>query len=99
MNVLLIGGTGVIGKSLTEELLISKNFKVFITTRNSELKSLSNVKYIVGNSLNEVFIKKIIDSHDFDVIVDFMVYPTSLFSRLISYFLSNCRHYIFLSSY
>ena len=99
MNVLLIGGTGVIGKSLTEELLISKNFKVFITTRNSELKSLSNVKYIIGNSLNEVFIKKIIDSHDFDVIVDFMVYPTSLFSRLISYFLTNCRHYIFLSSY
>lgn len=99
INILLIGGTGVIGKSLTEELLLSKNFSVFITTRNTNLSSSSEITYIYGDSLDEFFIKNIIDSHDFDVIVDFMVYPTSLFSKLVSYFLNNCMHYIFLSSY
>jgi nucleoside-diphosphate-sugar epimerase len=98
MNVLLIGGTGVIGNSLTERL-VGKNINVYVTTRNRSLQSFDNVTFLHGDSLNTNFIKEVTSALSFDVIIDFMVYRTQLFKSLIDIYLGSCKHYIFLSSY
>lgn len=97
-NILLIGGTGVIGNSLTQQLITSNN-KIYITTRNKSLESYGNITFLHGDSLSEKFIVNIIQSLDFDVIIDFMVYATKSFKKIIKIYLDNCNHYIFLSSY
>jgi nucleoside-diphosphate-sugar epimerase len=97
-NILLIGGTGVIGNSLTQQLITSNN-NIYITTRNKSLESYGNVTFLQGDSLCVKFIVNTIKSVNFDVIIDFMVYATESFEKIIGTFLDNCSHYIFLSSY
>lgn len=97
-NILLIGGTGVIGNSLTQQLL-NTNFNIYITTRNETLESYDNIIYLHGNSLDKRFIADVVKSVKYDVIIDFMVYATNSFKCIIDLYLDSCKHYIFLSSY
>lgn len=98
-NILLIGGTGVIGCALQQVLIHSNDYTVHITSRNKSHKDFNNIKFHIGDSLCFNFIKGVIKSENFDAIVDFMVYSTNHFKKSIDFYLNNCGHYIFLSSY
>ncbi len=96
MKILLFGGTGAIGSELAK-ILDGNNDEIFITTR-SEKKNTGNIKYIVGNSLENNFIKSVLKDR-FDCIVDFMTYENlELFESRLSILLDNTDNYIFLSS-
>ena len=96
MNILVLGGTGAMGRNLTE-LLRGSQHSVFVTSR-SERQSVQNITYIKCNAKQREEISPVLASHHWDVIVDFMVYGTKIFRSCIEELLSSCNQYFFFSS-
>lgn len=94
MKVLILGGTGAIGKPLAKRL-VELNNCVFVTSRKH--RKDDNVQYICGNAKDNSFIKKILED-EYDVIIDFMVYSTTEFKSRIEMLLDKTKQYIFISS-
>ncbi|TEB11948.1 hypothetical protein Pmgp_01315 [Pelotomaculum propionicicum] len=61
MNVLIFGGTGFIGRNLTEELLAS-GYQVFVVTRNRQrtANSLGSKVKVIEWDNNFIFWKKLL---------------------------------------
>lgn len=96
-KILLLGGTGAMGKYLAE-LLHKEGKDVFVTSRSYH-NSAERLHYIKGNAHDVVFLKKIIEGNGgFDCIVDFMVYSTGEFSHRCDLLLSNTKQYIYIST-
>jgi nucleoside-diphosphate-sugar epimerase len=93
--VLVLGGTGAMGNELVA-CLANDGFDVFVTTRETRPQS-PNCKFVVGNALQDEFLDEVLN-REWDVIVDFMVYRTSVFQKRIERLLSAARQYIFVSS-
>lgn len=96
MRVLVMGGTGAIGKPLIEHL-IQNGHEVTITSRNSRAAH-ENVRLIQGDSHDMAFVKRILSENHFEAIVDFMSYSTQEFTERYNFFLENTEQYFFLSS-
>ncbi|PMG54116.1 hypothetical protein BCU88_20435 [Vibrio splendidus] len=96
-KVLLLGGTGVIGKNLTK-ILLESGSTVYITSRK-KTESTSNCYYIEGNAQDESFVRKVLNTYKIDAIVDFMIYNTNNFSNRLDLLLEKKVHYIYLSTY
>ncbi len=94
-KVLVLGGTGAIGKHLVN-LLATDGFEVAVTSRKVR-PLIKNVRYIEGNAQDLRFLEKVLDE-TWDVIVDFMSYGTSLFQGRFDLLLSSTQQYVFLSS-
>ena len=96
MKILLLGGTGAIGKYLTE-LLVDKGHDLYVTSRKEH--SSKEIHYIKGNAHDIEFIKGVFDSNgSFDCIVDFMSYQTKEFSVRSKLLINSCRQYVFIST-
>ncbi|QHA01665.1 TIGR01777 family oxidoreductase [Dehalobacter restrictus] len=71
MNVLIIGGTGFLGRNLTKELM-SSGYKVSVITRNRQFtadKVESNVDLIEWDNISPL--SSIYDFKEFDVVINF----------------------------
>lgn len=95
-NILVLGGTGAIGRHLVQ-LLAERGDKVSITTRVSR-QSSANIKYIKGDAKDDNFLDPILATSKWDAIVDFMVYSTPVFEQRMPKLLVAANQYIFLSS-
>ena len=96
MKVLILGGTGAMGVSLSQ-ILTEKGNEAFVTTR-SDKDSKGNIHYLKGNAHDESFVFEILKG-EYDAIVDFMHYDILEFTKERATFLLNAtKHYIFLSS-
>lgn len=93
MKVLILGGTGAIGKYLVE-LMASEN-TVFVTSRHKH-ENYGNIKYICGNAHDICFISKAC-SEKWDAIVDFMSYKTEEFLKLELIYFSEQPNSMFIS--
>lgn len=78
--------------------LIRKGFQVDITSRKHRPNPGVNVRYITGDAHDDAFLKALL-AHEYDVIIDFMVYSTDEFKVRYKKLLQNTKHYIFLSTY
>lgn len=85
------------GVYLVPELL-KQGYRVDITTRSAGYRSGVNVRYIQGNACDTDFLVQVLASN-YDAVVDFMVYPTTEFSKRIDILLESTSQYIFLSTY
>lgn len=94
MKVLILGGTGAIGKYLVE-LMASEN-TVFVTSRRQH-ENHGNIKYICGNAHDISFISKVC-SEKWDAIVDFMSYKTEEFKARVDILLRATKQYVYISS-
>ena len=94
-KILVLGGTGAMGRHLVE-LLADRGDKVTVTTRSSR-KSTSNIEYIQGNARDESFLYPLLD-RQWDAVIDFMIYTTPTFKQRIDKLLASTAQYIFLSS-
>jgi len=95
MKILVLGGTGAMGKHLVN-LLAERGDKVTVTTRTL-CTNVTNIKYIQGNARDKEFLYSLLDQ-PWDAIVDFMVYTTTDFSHRIEKLLVATNQYMFLSS-
>ncbi|MDY5940975.1 MAG: NAD-dependent epimerase/dehydratase family protein [Eubacteriales bacterium] len=96
-TVLVPGGTGAMGVYLVPELL-KLGYKVDVVSLDDCNSDNPDLRYFKANfkkpSVREEFLK-----NRYDAIVDFMVYTTQGFRDVHRELLSNCGHYIYLSSY
>lgn len=97
MNVLLLGGTGAIGKMLVDMLAERKDTKVYVTSRKKRHSS-NEVTYIYGNALDDFFLLKTLDERRYDCVIDFMVYRVEQFEKRINLILPKVEQYIFIST-
>jgi nucleoside-diphosphate-sugar epimerase len=94
-NILVLGGTGAMGKHLVN-LLVERGDGVCVTTR-SPRESSGNLEYIQGNAKDDKFLAPLLN-RKWDAIVDFMVYATRDFQQSAPKLLAATDQYIFLSS-
>lgn len=94
-KVLILGGTGAMGKSLVE-LLDEKEVEIYVTSRKAHKSD--RVKYLCGNAHEMSFMSSILDLEEWDSIVDFMNYSMSEFEAVLDTVLPKTKQYIFISS-
>lgn len=95
MQVLILGGTGAMGRHLVR-LLNGKATKIFVTTRTRRLDS-ERVIYLHGNARDMGFLNEILKT-SWDVIIDFMSYGTAEFESRRNLLLEATTQYVFISS-
>lgn len=95
MNVLVLGGTGAMGKHLVDYIANDSN-RVVVTSRTQKGFN-GNIEYKTGDAKETYFIDGLLTQY-WDVIIDFMVYKTDEFQARYHKFLSSTDHYIYLSS-
>ncbi len=96
MKILILGGTGAMGKPLVQ-ILAQQGHEVYITTRKERKDENANIKYFKGDAHDVDFLQKCL-CEEYDAIVDFMIYPTESFPVYSEMFLANTKQYIFISS-
>ncbi len=94
-NVLILGGTGAIGRHLVQ-LLAKQGERVSVTTRSTRQASAS-IEYIKGDAQDDSFFDALL-ARKWDIIIDFMVYATPAFERRAPKLLAVTKQYVFLSS-
>lgn len=97
MEILVLGGTGAMGRSLLNILGKTEN-AVTVTSRSKREDIEKNIHYEQGNAKNIEFLKKLLIKKQWDVIVDFMIYSTEEFAERYEVFLNHTLQYIFISS-
>lgn len=99
MRVLVLGGTGAMGKALVN-LLLQYGHQVTVTSRssnNGKTQFGNKLTFLKGDAHDENFLSGALSVH-WDVIVDFMVYSTGEFKNRLSMLLNATNQYFFLSS-
>lgn len=95
-KVLVLGGTGAMGRYLVPELL-AFGYPVDVVSLDDMSSDNPMLHYIKGNTKENGFLEEIIKKQ-YDGIVDFMTYSAEDFQKVYKLFLENTGHYIFLSS-
>lgn len=95
MKILVLGGTGAMGRHLVT-VLAESGGEIFVTTRRCH-ESAGNITYLQGDAHDGAFMEKLLAGH-WDAIVDFMVYSTPEFKESMPRLLDSAGQYVFLSS-
>lgn len=94
MRILILGGTGAMGKPLVS--ILSQSDDVYVTSRVSR-QSIGNIHYIQGNARDLCFLRELLSGCYYDVIVDFMVWEDD-FKDALPILLTGTSQYVFISS-
>ena len=86
-KVLLIGGTGAMGTYLAPEL-VKRNCLVDVVSLDDVSSDNENLRYFKANAHDDNVRKKLLEN-GYDVIVDFLIYPTDEFKRVHTEMLSK----------
>ncbi len=97
-KVLVLGGTGVMGSYLVEELL-GMGYSVDAGCSHPLISSRKQLNYVVGDFVDFHTIRSLLKEKHYDAIVDFMTYNTAQFAERYELLFSSTDHFIFLSSY
>lgn len=97
-KVLVIGGTGAIGRYTTQALL-EEGYQVDVLSLDNWVSTNPNLRYMVGPGKDVRHLRQLLTEEKYDGIVDYMIYTTAEFAERFELFLENTGHYIFLSSY
>lgn len=93
MKVLILGGTGAMGRPLVKYLSENKENKVYVISRRAQFSYESNVCYIQGNAFDNAFFHEIIRK-GYDVIIDFMIWNPKILKQRLKLIFDNCHQYI-----
>jgi nucleoside-diphosphate-sugar epimerase len=96
MKVLFIGGTGLLSSAVLKRS-IEKGFLNSIVNRGNKLPP-QGVELIKVDIRNVDFVKKLLKSRYFDVVIDFISYNEEQIKNNLLIFSNKCEQYIFISS-
>lgn len=95
-NILVLGGTGAIGRALIDLISSNPDISCVVTSRRKQCRN-GRVIYVQGNAHNKEFLTSLLEKK-WNAIVDFMSYTTEELKDRIELMLSATEQYIFLSS-
>ena len=96
MKALFIGGTGNISSSVSQ-LAIEKGIDLYHLNRGNR-PSIAGVKEFIADSRNLEQIRKALANHNWDVVVNWIVFAPEDVSRDFELFNGKVGQYIFISS-
>jgi len=96
MKVLFIGGTGNISTSVSE-LLIEKGVDLYHLNRGMR-QPIQGVAHLKADITDMTGVKKVLDGHHWDVVVNWIAYEPADVQRDIALFEHTADQYIFISS-
>lgn len=97
MKVLFIGGTGLISVEVSK-LAIKRGIDLYLLNRGQRNITIDGAKSLVADISNVSQVKKVLEGHHFDCIVNWIVFHPEQIKRDIELFRDKCKHYIFISS-
>ena len=99
MKVLFIGGTGVLS-SACSELAISRGLDLYHLNRglSANIRNVLGAETIIADIRNVAETAKVLENHEFDVVVDFIAYEPEHILNDIELFSGKTKQYIFISS-
>lgn len=97
-DILILGGTGVMGKYLVDILSKKSCYLIYVTTRENRTCTYKDVNYVIGNAMNLDFLDELLRSRRWSAIIDFMRYTPEQFKHRHRLLLDNTNQYVFLSS-
>ena len=98
MKALLIGGTGTISSAVVE-LLVEKNWEVYVLNRGTGRKKLPDtVKQITVNIDDEAAVNEKLNGLHFDSVCEFIGFVPAQLERDYRLFKGKTEQYIFISS-
>lgn len=99
MNILIIGGTGVISTAVTKEAL-SRGYSITMINRGHNLKVIpkGDVKVIISDKKNYKYLEKKLGNIVFDAVVDFIIYDKINLIESFNFYSKYAKQYIFISS-
>ena len=95
MKILILGGTGAIGKYLVD--ICKKNHHFTTVSTRQQLESSQYVNYIQGNAHDIDFLNVLCSQH-WDALIDFMSYKTDEFEQRVNLLLNSTDQYVYISS-
>ena len=81
-KILVIGGTGAIGRHTVKELL-EMGYKVDVLSLDDVKSDNPNLNYMVGPGKDIGFMKELVNKGKYDGIIDYMIYTTPEFADLM----------------
>lgn len=97
MNILIIGGTGLISTPITR-MLLEQGHSVTHFNRGNKQDEFFDVQTIVGDRTNYETFKRLLGSHTFDCVIDMVCYKLADAKSVVETFQGNVGHYIFCST-
>ena len=103
MKILILGGTGAMGRPLVKNLSTTQpeaDIHVTSRRRQPDQDGTGRVRHLLGNARDNSFLNDILTNGGgrYDIIVDFMNYDLDEFAARMNTLLSSCSHYIWFSS-
>jgi len=96
-KVLVLGGTGAMGRYAVPELL-RLGFHVDVIALNTLPAESEHVTYTVADAMDDNWLKDYLKDRHYDAILDYMNYKLPEFRSRVDFLLDNTNHYLFLSS-
>lgn len=96
MDILVLGGTGTMGKPLVR--LLSEEHNVAYVSRREILDGYLQAEHLEGDVYDNAFLNGILYENKYDCIIDFIWYTFDDFSARYERLLENTGHYIGMSS-
>lgn len=97
-NILVLGATGAMGRYLVPALA-ENGFRVDAISLDDVPDTLEHVTYYKRNAKDDTVLSELLNSRDYDAVVDFMLYSEAEFQSRYELFLQKTKHYLFFSSY
>ena len=97
MKVLFIGGTGNISTSVSR-LALTRGVDLYLLNRGNHKIDLPGAKSIVGDIKNPAALAKLLNEHQWDVVVNWIAFVPDDITRDFELFAGKTRQYIFISS-
>ncbi len=97
MNVLFIGGTGIISSASTR-LAVAQGMNVFLLNRGNRADLVAGIINLVADIRDREATERVLAEHHFDVVVNWIAYTPEDIERDLALFCNKTRQYIFISS-
>lgn len=98
MKILMIGGTGIISTAVSR-LLLSLGHDLHLLTRGTRATDeFKQATLWIGDIEDELYISNLLNRHNFDVIINWIVFTPEQAERDIRLFSGKTDQYIFISS-
>lgn len=94
-NILVMGGTGAIGRYIVP--ILAERYNVYVTSRSPNI-SRGNINYIRGNAHDMAFLQDVLKMRKYSAIVDFMNYTTNEYLSRYELLLNSTEQLFFISS-
>lgn len=98
MNVLVIGGTGIISTYVVKKCL-SMGMEITVLNRGNKADSLpAGVSQLIGDINNEIESKALLEGKHYDCVIQFVAFTVDQVKRDVRLFQGKTNQYIFISS-